>query len=165
MEPEEVGIKHRFIYGNFDDPKEIERIVSYCRASHEKNILNLSTIGAFGGRGMGQTCGVADPSQWMRTFGVDIDTRDTTELLSTARDEIGISLLDSDDGLTTPENAESYYQKTGVDIIVANLGTEHRTSATSLKYHERLAWDITKKIGPRLCLHGTSSVSMEKMTR
>ncbi len=82
----EVGIKHRFIYGSFDDPKEIERIVSYCRASHEKNILNLSTIGAFGGRGMGQTCGVADPSQWMRTFGVDIDTRDTTELLSTARD-------------------------------------------------------------------------------
>ena len=81
----EVGIKHRFVYGSFDDPKEIDRIVSYCRASHEKNILNLSTIGAFGGRGMGQTCGVADPSQWMRTFGVDIDTRDTTELLNTAR--------------------------------------------------------------------------------
>ena len=82
----EVGIKHRFVYGSFDDPKEIDRIVSYCRASHEKNILNLSTIGAFGGRGMGQTCGVADPSQWMRTFGVDIDSRDTTELLNTARD-------------------------------------------------------------------------------
>ena len=82
----EVGIKHRFVYGSFDDPKEIDRIVSYCRASHEKNILNLSTIGAFGGRGMGQTCGVADPSQWMRIFGVDIDSRDTTELLNTARD-------------------------------------------------------------------------------
>ena len=81
----EVGIKHRFVYGSYDDPKEIDRIVSYCRASHEKNILNLSTIGAFGGRGMGQTCGVADPSQWMKTFGVDIDTRDTTELLNTAR--------------------------------------------------------------------------------
>jgi L-fucose isomerase-like protein len=81
----EVGIKHRFVYGSYDDPKEIDRIVSYCRASHEKNILNLSTIGAFGGRGMGQTCGVADPSQWMRTFGIDIDTRDTTELLNTAR--------------------------------------------------------------------------------
>lgn len=30
---------------------------------------------------MGQTCGVADPSQWMRMFGIDIDTRDTTELI------------------------------------------------------------------------------------
>lgn len=81
----EVGIKHRFVYGSYDDPKEIERVVSYCRASHEKNILNMSTIGAFGGRGMGQTCGVADPSQWMRTFGIDIDTRDTTDLLNAAR--------------------------------------------------------------------------------
>jgi hypothetical protein len=44
----------------------------------------MSTIGAFGGRGMGQTCGVADPSQWMRVFGVDIDSRDTSEVLKTA---------------------------------------------------------------------------------
>lgn len=82
----EVGIKHRFVYGKYDEPKEIERIVSYCRASHEKNSLNLGTVGVFGGRGMGQTCGVADPSQWMRVFGLDIDTRDTTELLKTAKD-------------------------------------------------------------------------------
>jgi L-fucose isomerase-like protein len=82
----EVGIKHRFVYGSYEDPKEIEKIVAYSRASHEKNILNFSTIGAFGGRGMGQTCGVADPSQWMKIFGVDIDSRDTTELLNTAKE-------------------------------------------------------------------------------
>jgi len=81
----EIGIAHRFVYGSYDDPAEIARIVSYCRASHERNILNMSTIGVFGGRGMGQTCGVADPSQWMKVFGVDIDSRDTTELLETAR--------------------------------------------------------------------------------
>jgi L-fucose isomerase-like protein len=81
----EIGIKHRFVYGNYNNPDEIDRIVSYCNASHEKNILNMSTIGTFGGRGMGQTCGVADPSQWMKVFGVDIDSRDTTELLNTAK--------------------------------------------------------------------------------
>jgi L-fucose isomerase-like protein len=81
----EVGIKHRFVYGAYNDPDTIRRIVSYCRASHEKNRLNMSTIGTFGGRGMGQTCGVADPSQWMRVFGVDIDSRDTTELVETAK--------------------------------------------------------------------------------
>ena len=75
----EIGISHRFIYGSLENPKEINKIVSYCRASHEKNILNMSTIGAFGGRGMGQTCGVADPSQWMKVFGVDIDSRDTAD--------------------------------------------------------------------------------------
>jgi L-fucose isomerase-like protein len=81
----EVGIRHRFVYGGYDDPAQVNRIVAYCRASHEKNRLNMSTAGVFGGRGMGQTCGVADPSQWMRVFGVDIDTRDTTELIETAR--------------------------------------------------------------------------------
>jgi L-arabinose isomerase len=80
----EVGINHRFVYGSYEDPKEIIRIVSYCRASHEKNTLNMSTIGTFGGRGMGQTCGVADPSQWMKVFGIDIDSRDTSDLINTA---------------------------------------------------------------------------------
>jgi L-fucose isomerase-like protein len=80
----EIGVNHRFVYGSYEDPNEVRKIVSYCRASHERNVLNMSTIGAFGGRGMGQTCGVADPSQWMKVFGVDIDSRDTTELIDVA---------------------------------------------------------------------------------
>jgi L-fucose isomerase-like protein len=81
----EIGLKHRFVYGSYEDPKEIEKITSYCRASAMKNSLNLSTIGTFGGRGMGQTCGAADPSQWMKIFGTDIDSRETSELLDTAK--------------------------------------------------------------------------------
>ncbi len=81
----EIGLEHRFVYGGHDDAKEVSKIVAYCRASAMKNRLNLSTIGTFGGRGMGQTCGVADPSQWMKHFGVDIDSRDTSELLNRAK--------------------------------------------------------------------------------
>ncbi|MCK9410660.1 MAG: hypothetical protein M0Q53_00070 [Prolixibacteraceae bacterium] len=81
----EIGLKHRFVYGSYSDEVEIEKITSYCRASALLRSLNMSTIGAFSGRGMGQTCGVADPSQWMRVFGIDIDSRDTTELLKTAQ--------------------------------------------------------------------------------
>ncbi|HEX9112601.1 MAG TPA: hypothetical protein VF845_14065, partial [Terriglobales bacterium] len=80
----EIGVPHRFIYGAAEDSATVEKIASYGRAAFLKNWLNLSTIGTFGGRGMGQTCGVADPSQWMRMFGVDIDSRDTTELIRTA---------------------------------------------------------------------------------
>lgn len=80
----EVGVPHKFVYGAADDNEVINKIVSYARAAHMKNWLNLSTIGAFGGRGMGQTCGAADPSQWMRMFGVDIDSRDTSDLIRTA---------------------------------------------------------------------------------
>jgi L-fucose isomerase len=81
----EIGIMHRYVYGSFEDPWEIEKITSYCRASAMKNSLNMSTIGTFGGRGMGQICSAVDPSQWMKVFGIDIDSRDTTELLDTAK--------------------------------------------------------------------------------
>ncbi len=80
----EVGIAHRFVYAAADETEEIDRIYSYCQASRLKCLLNMATVGAFGGRGMGQTCGAADPSQWMRMFGVDIDSRDTTQLIRRA---------------------------------------------------------------------------------
>lgn len=80
----EIGVPHKFVYGAADDPNTVIEISSYAKAAHLKNWLNLSTFGAFGGRGMGQTCGVADPSQWMRVFGIDIDSRDTTELIRAA---------------------------------------------------------------------------------
>ena len=80
----EIGVQHKFVYGSLEEQDTVSKIVSYARASHLKNFLNMSTIGTFGGRGMGQTCGAADPSQWMRMFGIDIDSRDTTELKQTA---------------------------------------------------------------------------------
>jgi len=89
----EIGVPHRFVYGSLEEPDTVSKIVSYAQASHLKNFLNMSTIGTFGGRGMGQTCGAADPSQWMRMFGIDIDSRDTTELKQAAE---GISSAELD---------------------------------------------------------------------
>lgn len=80
----EAGIPHKFVYGEAGDGATVEDIAALSKALHLKNLLNMSTIGTFGGRGMGQTCGVADPSQWMKLFGIDIDSRDTTELIRTA---------------------------------------------------------------------------------
>ncbi len=81
----EIGVKHRFVYGRAEDTKDLEKVVSYCKASALKNKINMTTLGTFGGRGMGQTCGAADPSQWMKTFGIDIDSRDTSELIREAK--------------------------------------------------------------------------------
>lgn len=80
----EIDLTHRFVYGSRDDREVLEKITSYCRAGSMVNKLNMSTLGALGGRGMGQTCGAADPSQWMKMFGIDIDSRDTTQLLRIA---------------------------------------------------------------------------------
>ncbi len=84
-----------------------------------------------------------------------------------ACDEIGRN-SDNDGnetGLTTPDMAEQYFNETNADIIVANLGTEHRAGNANLKYHREIAREITRRIGPRLCLHGTSSISSENLHR
>jgi len=80
----EIGLPHRFVYGGAKEAATIEKITAWCRASAVKNHLNGATYGVLGGRGMGQSCGVADPSQWMKQFGVDFDSRDTTELIDLA---------------------------------------------------------------------------------
>jgi fructose-bisphosphate aldolase class II len=66
---------------------------------------------------------------------------------------------------TAPDDAEHYYRTTGVDWIVANLGTEHRAGVSKLSYRDDVAREISRRIGPRLSLHGTSSVLPERLGR
>ena len=75
-----------------------------------------------------------------------------------ACDEIMDATGEEKSDLTTVERAEQYCRETGVDLIVANLGTEHRANAKDLRYHGDLARSIQKKIGTRMVLHGASSV-------
>ena len=67
------------------------------------------------------------------------------------------------DNITTPETAESYYKETGVDLMVANLGTEHRRTEGTVAYHGEEARKITERVGRRLVLHGTSSLDEEEI--
>jgi L-fucose isomerase-like protein len=130
----EVGINHRFVYGSYEDLQEIEKITSYCRASAMKNSLNMSTIGSFGGRGMGQTCGAADPSQWMKTFGIDIDSRDTSELMDIARKITGEEIT----------QAKERIQKLFSDPIPENDQTERsiRLYLALKKIVKKNDWDF-----------------------
>ena len=65
--------------------------------------------------------------------------------------------------LTTPEKALRYRKETGADMIVCNLGTEHRASGKDLQYQGEISRQIKQQIGNRIVLHGTSSVSNEQV--
>ena len=65
--------------------------------------------------------------------------------------------------ITDAEKCARYKEATGVDVVVANLGTEHRASGQDLHYYSDAAKAIKAKIGPRICLHGTSSVSNDQI--
>lgn len=59
--------------------------------------------------------------------------------------------------MTTPEQAERFLSETGCDLIVPNVGTEHRAAeAGQARYSAEQARRITEAVGPNLVLHGTS---------
>jgi len=66
---------------------------------------------------------------------------------------------------TAPDDAERFYRDTGVDWIVANLGTEHRAGVSKLHYRDDVARQISRRIGPHLSLHGVSSVDPQRLGR
>jgi fructose-bisphosphate aldolase class II len=67
--------------------------------------------------------------------------------------------------ITTVEQAKRFVEETGADLIVPNLGTEHRASARELRYHGDQARAISSAVGKILVLHGTSSLSPQDFTR
>lgn len=85
-------------------------------------------------------------------------------LIEGACDEIVDATGEARCEITDAEKCARYMAQTGVDIVVANLGTEHRASGRDLHYYADAARAIRGKIGPRICLHGTSSVSNDQIT-
>jgi fructose-bisphosphate aldolase class II len=75
------------------------------------------------------------------------------------RAEIERKNLQEAEMLSDPDSVARFVAETGVDLVVPNLGTEHRTqSKVPLEYRRELAQALSSRIGPRLALHGTSSL-------
>jgi len=64
---------------------------------------------------------------------------------------------------TTVAQARRFLKETGVDIIVPNVGTEHRATADQVHYRSDRAREISAAVGRIMCLHGTSSVKHEDL--
>jgi fructose-bisphosphate aldolase class II len=94
--------------------------------------------------------------QATRTF---VKARQTEIVVEGACDYVGAK----GGRLTSVEEAERFSAETGVDWIVANLGTEHRAGVSALHYAGDRAREISARIGRRLVLHGTSSVAKEQL--
>jgi len=64
---------------------------------------------------------------------------------------------------TTVEQARRFIAETGVDLIVANLGTEHRAAESEVRYRGDRAREITAALGRVTVLHGTSSLRPDEL--
>jgi fructose/tagatose bisphosphate aldolase len=63
------------------------------------------------------------------------------------------------------EKAERYVRETGVDFLVADLGTEQQTTSIGgAKYNKQRAVDLTSALKRKmLVLHGTSSLTEDQI--
>jgi len=84
-------------------------------------------------------------------------------LVEGACDEIMDADGETHNDFTTPEQALRYRKETGADLIVCNLGTEHRASGKDLQYRGDISREIKSRIGSRIVLHGTSSVTNQQV--
>ena len=66
--------------------------------------------------------------------------------------------LSAEDMLTDPLQAAEFVRETDVDLIVPNLGTEHRATGHQIRYRAEIAQQLKEQIGAKLALHGTSSL-------
>jgi len=86
-------------------------------------------------------------------------------MIEGACDEIVDAGGEAHNDITAADKCADYMKRTSVDMVVANLGTEHRASGKDLKYHGEAARAIKELIGPKIVLHGTSSVSNEQVRK
>lgn len=87
-----------------------------------------------------------------------VEEHGTEIVIEGACDEIVDAGGNEVSAITTPEHAQRYINETGVDLLVANLGTEHRASSKELHYQGDMARQISALIGAKIVLHGCSSV-------
>lgn len=64
---------------------------------------------------------------------------------------------------TSVERARRFLAETGVDVLVPNVGTEHRAAADQVRYQADRARELRDAVGRILCLHGTSSLAPEDL--
>src|SRR5690606_19895083 len=78
---DQLGRTHARAWGDLDDPRVRERILTHVRAAAAVTGLRGSTFGRIGGRPMGMYTATANTDQWMRTFGVDVEEIDQWEVV------------------------------------------------------------------------------------
>ncbi len=80
---DQCGIAHERIF-NHREPEAQHKTFAFVRAAAALNTLKGQTFGMFGGRSLGMITATADPAQWQRMFGVDIDPVDQAVIIETA---------------------------------------------------------------------------------
>ncbi len=98
--------------------------------------------------------------QYVESFGDRVVVEGAVAALKEASEDVDAF------GLTTADEAREFLERTGCDLIVPNVGTEHRASEAGIaEYHPERTQEIARTTGSVLVLHGTSSLADQELLR
>ncbi len=80
---DQVGRRHIRIFDHHSESGK-QHVEAFVKAVGAKNHLVGQVLGLFGGKSLGIFTAVADPAQWQRLFGVDIEMVDQSEIVEVA---------------------------------------------------------------------------------
>lgn len=81
---EQMGLPCKRIPGDIADERAKNTLMDFFQACHVKKSLEGMTYGMFGGRSLGINTATADPAQWLKQFGVDIEQIDQIQIVNEA---------------------------------------------------------------------------------
>jgi L-fucose isomerase len=81
---DQVGYAHKRVFQHGDTRSQAQ-VNAYLNAAGVLANLRGKRLGLFGGRSLGILTAVADPAQWLRLFGVDIEYFDQLEIVRLAQ--------------------------------------------------------------------------------
>ena len=88
---DQVGCQHFRVFEHTSE-NSVRTIHSFIRACGNNTILKGQTLGLFGGKSLGIFTANADPAQWQKLFGVDIEILDQHDIIIEA-EKIPLNLL------------------------------------------------------------------------
>jgi fructose/tagatose bisphosphate aldolase len=97
-------------------------------------------------------------AEYVKKFGNRVVIEGASDKIYDPKDILRLK-LSREDQLSKPEKVVEFVERTGVDLIVPNLGTEHRSvgvGTAERKYERELARAIRDRVGAIMSLHGSS---------
>ncbi len=97
---------------------------------------------------------------YVERFGDRVVVEAAADKIYAPKDIVRLKLT-REDQLSKPEDVIRFVEKSGVDLVVPNIGTEHRSvgaGTADRRYERALAQAIRDGIGPIMALHGSSSL-------
>jgi fructose-bisphosphate aldolase class II len=103
-------------------------------------------------------CSMHPLEENIRRTAMFVEKNRKTVRVEGAVDEVSVTGTTQLTDLTTVEMADRFVRETGAYLIVPNLGTEQQSTENKAVYDAPRARAISRKVGKRIVLHGTSGV-------